>query len=74
MDHSGEKQLARRRFLASGLSLLGCGLTVASAGLLSGCDDKGTMTHIENAPDPAQKAKDSMDYYMQKKGAAGKKK
>jgi hypothetical protein len=43
--------------------LLGFILGLGSASLLSGCGDDSKMTQIENAPDPAEKAKDSMDFY-----------
>lgn len=52
----------RRRFLTTGLSLFGAAVALGS---IAGCgDDKSNMTPIENAPDPAQLAKDSMDNYQ----------
>ncbi len=63
-----------RRSFISGISLLGFGL---SLGLIGGCDDgKGTMTQLENQENPADKAKDSMNFYKtdKMKNATGKKK
>ncbi len=68
MGYHDDSSWPRRRFLASGLSLLGC----AAAGLLSGCgDDKGNLTAVEKGPD-LNKAKDSMDFYLKKKAATPK--
>ncbi len=60
MNHPSQE---RRRFLATGLSFFGAALSLSA---FAGCgDDKGEMTPIENAPDPAKLAKDSMDSYKQ---------
>jgi hypothetical protein len=72
MDHSSLTRWPRRRFLVSGISLAGF---VSAVGLISGCgDDKSQMTQVENAPDPAELAKDSMNFYKTTKGAPVKKK
>ncbi len=63
----------RRRFLVSGLTLCAAAFSLGS---VVGCsDDKGQMAQVENAPDPAEKAKDSMNMYKQDhlKGGAKKK-
>jgi hypothetical protein len=73
MQFHDDANWPRRRFLASGASLLGCALATVAAGLLSGCgDDKGTMTAVEKGPD-LNKAKDSMDFYKNKAAAPKKK-
>ncbi|MGP0063925.1 MAG: hypothetical protein ACLQGP_10060 [Isosphaeraceae bacterium] len=73
----GETRRLRTRFFVSGISLLGFGLSLGSIGLISGCDDgKSTMTQVENPENPAEKAKDSMNFYKTEKmkNATGKKK
>jgi hypothetical protein len=64
----------RRRSFVSGLSLVAFGLSIGSVGLIAGCgDEKGNMTQVENPENPADKAKDSMNFYKndQMKKAAG---
>jgi hypothetical protein len=72
MNHPGATHWPRRRLLASGLSLFSTVLTLGSASLLSGCSDEKSAGQIENAPDPAVVAKDSMNFYksqhLQKSG------
>ena len=52
-----------RRFV-SGTTVLGFGLALASVGAISGCSDSDKSAgQVENPVDPAQKAKDSMDFY-----------
>ena len=59
-------------FLVSGISL---SAFAGAVSLISGCgDDKSQMTQVENAPDPAELAKDSMNFYKTTKGAQPKKK
>jgi hypothetical protein len=61
----------RWRFLVLGLYLWGFLPALGAVSLFSGCgDDKSQIAHVENAPNPADKAKDSMDFY---KGGAAKK-
>lgn len=65
----------RGRLPISASCLLGFGLTLGSASLLSGCDDgKSQMKMIEQKDDPAVIAKDSMNFYKDAhlKGKAGK--
>jgi hypothetical protein len=70
MIPSGETRRPRSRSFVSCVSLLGFGLSLVSVGLIAGCDDgKGNMTQIENAENPADKAKDSMNFYRAKKPA-----
>jgi hypothetical protein len=80
MNHSDETRCpSRRQFLVSSLSLSGFALTLGSVSLSSGCgDDKGQMTPVENATDPAKTSSgmDSMNFYkgqhLDKKGQAKK--
>ena len=76
MIPSDEKRRPQCRFFVSGLYLFSFGLSLGAVGLISGCDDdKGRITQIEKTDDPAEKAKDSMNYYMQnnsKKASAKK--
>jgi hypothetical protein len=77
MIPSDETRRSRPRHFISVISLLGFGLSLCSVGLIVGCDDgKSGTIQIEKAEDPAQKAKDSMDYYrnnkMKKPGAPKK--
>ena len=59
---------SRSRPFVSGISLLGFGLSLGSIGLIGGCDGgKSTMTQVENAENPAEKAKDSMNFYKTEK-------
>jgi hypothetical protein len=75
MDHSSATRWPRRRFLVSGISLTGFVSAVGAVSLISGCgDDKSQMVQVENAPNPAEVAKDSMDFYKATKGASAKKK
>lgn len=63
----------RRRFLATGFSFFAAAFSLGS---IVGCsDDKSGGGPIENAPDPAEKAKDSMNAYKDShlKGGAKKK-
>ena len=56
------------RSFVSGISLLGFGLSLGSVALISGCDDgKSNMTQVENTESPAEKAKDSMNFYKTEK-------
>ncbi len=57
--------------MATCLSFFGAALSLSA---FTGCgDDKGEMTQVENAPDPAKLAKDSMDNYKQQHlGKGGK--
>ncbi len=74
MNHSyPTDRPSRRVILISGISLLGFGMTLASPFLLSGCgDDKSQTGQVENPDDPAQKAKDSMNYYKESNLKGGK--
>jgi hypothetical protein len=77
MIPSGEIRRPRSRTFVSGISLLGFGLSLGSVGLVGGCDDgKSTMTQIENPENPAEKSKDSMNFYKtdRMKNTTGKKK
>jgi hypothetical protein len=77
MIPSGEIRRPRSRTFVSGISLLGFGLSLGSVGLVGGCDDgKSKMTQIEETEAPADKAKDSMNFYKtdKMKNTAGKKK
>jgi hypothetical protein len=61
---------SRRRFLGSGMSLVGFGLVLSSASLLGGCgDDKGNVTQIEDPVDATktQGGMDSMKAYTAQK-------
>ncbi len=61
---------SRRRFLCSGMSLVGFGLALSAPSLLSGCgDDKGSVTQIESPVDPTKTpgGMDSMKAYMEQK-------
>jgi hypothetical protein len=61
----------RRSFLGRGIALLGSGLVLGSAGFLGGCgDDKGQMAQVENAPDPKEVAKASMEFGTSKHAKA----
>ncbi len=52
------------RCFVSGTTILSFGLALGSAGLITGCGDSDKSAgEIEKPVDPAQKAKDSMDYY-----------
>jgi len=71
MVPSGEVRRSRSRLFVSGISLLGFGVSLVSVGLIAGCDDgKSKMTQIENV-NPAEKAKDSMNYYQNKTKKGG---
>ena len=71
MNRSCQTCWPRRRFLVSGVSVLRYAGALGLISLLGGCnDDKGAMVPVENAPDPAQKAKDSMEFYLQSKNKA----
>jgi hypothetical protein len=64
MNESSLARSSRRRVLGSGLSLLGLVPVLGAASLLSGCgDNKGDMTPVENPVSPAEKGKDSMNFY-----------
>jgi hypothetical protein len=72
MDNSLPTRWPRRRFLVAGISL---SAFAGAVSLISGCgEDKSQMTHVENAPDPAELAKDSMNFYKTTKSAQPKKK
>ncbi len=54
----------RWRFSIALVSLVGFLFTTGSASLLSGCgDDKGQMSTVEQKDNPADIAKDSMNFY-----------
>ncbi len=64
MNESSATRWSRHRVLGSGLSLFGLVPVLGATSLLSGCgDDKGDMTPVENAPNVAEKGKDSMNFY-----------
>ena len=53
----------QRPWVVPGASLLGFVLGLGSTSFLSGCgDDNSQMVQVENAPAPAEKAKDSMNF------------
>jgi len=61
---------SRRRFLRSGISLVGLGLALTSASLLAGCGGSDKEEgQIENPVDPTKTPSgiDSMKGYMQEK-------
>jgi hypothetical protein len=60
MNHPGARLGERRRFLISGLSLLGCTFSLASAAMLSGCSDEKAGGQLEN-PGDVTKTPDAMD-------------
>jgi len=52
------------RLFVSGTTVLGFGLALGSAGLITGCGDSDKSAgQVENAVDPTQKAKDSMQHF-----------
>jgi hypothetical protein len=52
------------RLFVSGTTVLGFGLALGSVSLITGCDSEKSGGQIENAEKPADKSKESMDYYM----------
>jgi hypothetical protein len=71
LDRLCANRSPRWQFLVLGLYLLCLLPALGAVSLISGCgDDKSKITQVENAPNPADKAKDSMDFY---KGGAAKK-
>jgi len=61
---------SRRRFLGSGMSLVGFGLALSSVSLLAGCGSADKEAgQVENPVDPTKTAggMDSMKGYMQQK-------
>jgi hypothetical protein len=60
MNHPGSRLGQRRRFLISGLSLLGCTFSLASAAVLSGCGVEKSGGQLED-PGDVTKTPDAMD-------------
>lgn len=76
MNDSSGLPAQRRRFLASGLSLLGSAFVLGSAAALSGCgDDVGPKQSAEDAKDATKTidGMDSMKASREKYGAQKKK-